>query len=655
MGDPVVMVSLYPEFPQSVMSSLTTCGEFIFLVDRSGSMGSGMNHETSQSRMDSAKETLLFLLKSLPMGCYFNICSFETTFEHIFPNSVKYTQKTMENALKKVEEMAADLGGTEILQPLTDIYSKQCIPNHPRQLFVFSDGEVGNTKDVLDLVRKNSNSHRCLSFGIGEGASSALINGMAKEGGGHAQFITGTERMQPKVMESLRFALHPTVVDISLTWDLPKGMSATVLSPPIKSLFQGQRSVIYSQLSGKISKASEACVKVKYSLAGHPCENQLHFSLKPSENTGLTVHRLAARTLIHSLEMKMREPSGFNNDAKRKVVKLSVESGVNSSFTAFIAVDKTTNKVIQGPLVRRNVPTACLVRRNVPTASPDYRPLNSRRVPGPEYESLNPTYTGMQSKNYSRDAYQPLKSCRVRPDYGSVLLRSTPRCNSQESDSYRGLLRRSGQDLFASAAKFKEKTAGRREDLRCCSVALDDWDGSSRHYEETGKSLAVSVPPRSSSHKMSGTNVFSQMKKRFSVFMKPHEKSTETDAPKRSVRDSKHVEKKNLHKDPLLQLVSLQKASGSWRLDEDLAAVLGKSKEEVEKSKPREVKQEVWTTILALIWLHGFKTDKKAEWELLSMKAASWLNDQNASRVPECVAAGNTLLGSSVQKEALGI
>uniref|UniRef100_A0A3B3TXK1 von Willebrand factor A domain-containing protein 5A-like n=1 Tax=Poecilia latipinna TaxID=48699 RepID=A0A3B3TXK1_9TELE len=358
MGDPVVMVSLYPEFSQSVMSSLTTCGEFIFLVDRSGSMRSRMNHKTSQSRMDSAKETLLFLLKSLPMGCYFNIYSFGTTFEYTFPNSVKYTQKTMENALKKVEEMAADLGGTEILQPLTLIYSQQCIPNHPRQLFVFSDGEVGNTKDVLDLVRKNSDSHRCLSFGIGEGASSALINGMAKEGGGHAQFITGTERMQPKVMESLRFALHPTVVDISLTWDLPKGVSATVLSPPIKALFQGQRSVIYSQLSGKISEASEACVKVKYSLAGHPCENQLHFSLNPSGNTGLTVHRLAARTLIHSLEMKMREPSGMDNDAKRKVVKLSVESGVNSSFTAFIAVNKTTNKVIQGPLVRRNVPTA---------------------------------------------------------------------------------------------------------------------------------------------------------------------------------------------------------------------------------------------------------------------------------------------------------
>jgi hypothetical protein len=40
---------------------------------------------------------------------------------------------------------------------------------------------------------------RCFSFGIGEGASTALISGVAKQARGHAQFITGQDRMQPKV------------------------------------------------------------------------------------------------------------------------------------------------------------------------------------------------------------------------------------------------------------------------------------------------------------------------------------------------------------------------------------------------------------------------------------------------------------------------
>ncbi|KAK5929144.1 hypothetical protein CgunFtcFv8_010402 [Champsocephalus gunnari] len=346
MGDPVVMLSLYPEFPQAVMSSLASCGEFVFLLDRSGSM--------QRDRIKSARDTLLLLLKSLPMGCFFNIYSFGSSHEHIFPKSVEYSQETMEEALKKVGEMEANLGGTEILRPLKDIYSHACIPNQPRQLFVFTDGAVGNTKEVINLVKKNSGSHRCFSFGIGEGASSALINGLAKEGGGHAQFITGTDRMQPKVMQSLRFALQPAVVDISVKWDLPKEVSVSVLSPPITSLFQGQRSLIYAQLTGQSPEAAEGSVTVKYSLAGHPSQNKLHFSLKPAEDSGLMVHRLAARTLIRSLEMEEMERRGQPDEGvEKKVVELSVQSGVSSTFTAFIAVNKGNGETIQGPLIFR--------------------------------------------------------------------------------------------------------------------------------------------------------------------------------------------------------------------------------------------------------------------------------------------------------------
>uniref|UniRef100_A0A8C9YAL9 VIT domain-containing protein n=1 Tax=Sander lucioperca TaxID=283035 RepID=A0A8C9YAL9_SANLU len=291
MGDPVVMLSLYPEFPQAVMSA-----EFVFLLDRSGSMAG--------SRI---RDTLLLLLKSLPMGCYFNIYS--------FGKSVEYNETTMKEALKEVNMMGGDLGGTEILIPLEHIYI------HTHRL-----------KKNLE----NSGSHRCFSFGIGKGASSALINGLAKEGGGHFLQTVFTHQ----VMQSLRFALQPAVVDIAVKWDLPKGVSVTALSPPITS-FHGQRSLVYAQLTEQSSEAVEGCVMVKYSLAGHPSQNQVHF-----------------RLLIRSLEMKEGERGGEQNgEVKKKVVELSVQSGVSSAFTAFIAVNKGDGKVIQGPLVLRNVPT----------------------------------------------------------------------------------------------------------------------------------------------------------------------------------------------------------------------------------------------------------------------------------------------------------
>uniref|UniRef100_A0A3Q1JET5 VIT domain-containing protein n=1 Tax=Anabas testudineus TaxID=64144 RepID=A0A3Q1JET5_ANATE len=454
MGDPVVMVSLYPEFPQSVMSSVASCGEFIFLLDRSGSMDCPINNSNQQeTRIASARDTLLLLLKSLPMGCYFNIYSFGSSYEHIFPKSVEYSETTMEEALKKVEQMAADLGGTEILEPLKHIYSQPCILNQPRQLFVFTDGEVWNTKEILQLVTRNSGSHRCFSFGIGEGASTALINGLAKNGGGHAQFISGADRMQPKVMQSLRFSLQPAVVDISVMWDLPKGVSATVLSPPITAIFQGQRSLVYAQLTGQVV----------------PALSLVYYIFQKQQRVVLTVHRLGARSLIRSLEVEQKDGEKVDEGLRKKVVELSVQSGVSSAYTAFIAVNKSNKETIQGPLVRRNVPAP-------------------------------------------------------------------------------------SECIFLST-----------------------------HF-------AISF-----------------------IFF------SETGLPERPPRD------------PLLQLVSLQKASGCWLLDAALAAALGKTSEEVEKPKPASVNQEVWATILALIWLHGFKIDAKEEWELLAMKAVSWIHAQNGN------------------------
>uniref|UniRef100_A0A665V2C5 VIT domain-containing protein n=1 Tax=Echeneis naucrates TaxID=173247 RepID=A0A665V2C5_ECHNA len=527
MGDPVVMLSLYPEFPESVMSSLSSCGEFVFLMDRSGSMSCSTSHsKPKETRIGSARDTLLLLLKSLPMGCYFNVYSFGSSYQHIFPKSVEYSDQTLEEAVKKVEEMTANLGGTEILQPLKHIYNQPCIPKQPRQLFVFTDGEVSNTKEVINLVKKNSGSHRCFSFGIGEGASSALINGLAKKGRGHAQFITGADRMQTKVMQSLRFALQPAVVDISIKWDLPKQVSATVLSPPITTLFQGQRSLVYAQLTGKVGPApshTQGSVTVNYKLAGQPSKTQLHFSLKPAEDTGLTVHRLGARVLIRSLEMEEREDRGEKGEAvKEKVVELSVKSGVSSSFTAFIAVNKSDGKPIEGPLIHRNVPT----------------PKNSG--------SVHILYL------------QILFSC---PD----------------------------PQLRFVCFYF----------LKLCFLA---YLQSVRHT--------------------------------------PQQKVTN--------------EPKLPYRDPFLQLVSLQKASGCWLLDPALAAALGKTSEELDQSKPASVKEEVWATILALIWLHASKTDSKGEWELLSLKAVSWLRAQNAPCV-ECVDAANTLLGCKVQRDVLGL
>ncbi|XP_056308362.1 von Willebrand factor A domain-containing protein 5A-like [Danio aesculapii] len=552
MRNPVVMISLYPELPDEV----ATPGEFVFVMDRSGSMDCMMHRgNETQNRIESAKDTLLLLLKSLPMGCYFNIYGFGSDFESFFPKSLEYNQGTVDKAIKRVMEIQADMGGTEILQPLKHIYSQPCIPEHPRQLFIFTDGEVGNTKEVLDLVKRHAHSHRCFSFGIGEGASTALIKGLAREGSGHAQFITGSERMQPKVMESLRFALQPSVSNISVKWKLPKHVTAETVSPPINVLFQGQRTLIYAQLKGKSSRDSEGSVTVKYSLKDQPVKKKLHFCIKPTEETGLAVHRLAARTLIRSLEQEERSSAECKN-LRRTIVELSVQAGVSSVHTAFIGINKDTKQTVKGPLQQRRVPT-----------------------------------------------YEEMKKC-------------------SSSLPWRVKLRGSSPLQYFSRLQLHAPL--KMSTFRLGGAADRDL------YESTNK--------RCSSLKMAASRL-SGVLKRPDIRKPSSQKQT---APE-------------LQQDLVLPLVSLQKASGCWELDATLAAVFGKTKDELTNQKPAQVDGSVWATLLALIWLYGWRKEQQVEWQFVAQKAAAWIASQKVGDLSQCVCVGNVLLGCQVTKDTLGI
>uniref|UniRef100_F7CD82 von Willebrand factor A domain containing 5A n=1 Tax=Ornithorhynchus anatinus TaxID=9258 RepID=F7CD82_ORNAN len=353
MGETTVMVSFYPSIPDSKEQAST--GEFIFVLDRSGSMSCPVSGKLrSPMRIDSAKETLLLLLKSLPLGCFFNVYGFGSTFDSFFPDSVEYTQQSMEEAVQRVKALQADLGGTEILAPLKSIFSKACKPDHPRQLYVFTDGDVGNTGEVIAEVRSHSPTHRCFSFGIGEGASTALIKGIARVTGGSAEFITGSDRMQPKALQSLKRSLQPAAQNISLNWTLPPGLEPVLLSPAPSVIFGGQRSIVYAQLTGKQQPSGgTGSVCLQFTLRGEAFENTLPFTLQPNSDSRLTVHRLAAKARLQTLDAAGRRAS---DEEKAKVVAVSIQSGVVSSLTAYVAIHKELGRPLQGPMVRRDVP-----------------------------------------------------------------------------------------------------------------------------------------------------------------------------------------------------------------------------------------------------------------------------------------------------------
>ena len=136
----VVALNFFPDLA-SIKGAKLKKAEFVFIVDRSGSM--------SGSRIDAAKEALLLLLKSLPVGCSFNVVSFGNEHSLLFSDGSRpYSKESLDEALELQKSMKADMGGTEILDPLKAVFKKPPKPGMPRQVFLITDGEVGNTNQV---------------------------------------------------------------------------------------------------------------------------------------------------------------------------------------------------------------------------------------------------------------------------------------------------------------------------------------------------------------------------------------------------------------------------------------------------------------------------------------------------------------------------
>ena len=144
---------------------------------------------------------LYFLLaqlffRSLPADCYINIVGFGSSYRKLWPLSIKYSKKSLQEGTAHISclyisycllwhnkymifiAMGADLGGTEILQPLQDILQAPTIPGYARQVFVLTDGEVSNTQQVIDCVRAYQNTNRVFALGLGDGASHELVEGI---------------------------------------------------------------------------------------------------------------------------------------------------------------------------------------------------------------------------------------------------------------------------------------------------------------------------------------------------------------------------------------------------------------------------------------------------------------------------------------------
>ncbi|KAF9358073.1 hypothetical protein BGX26_002546 [Mortierella sp. AD094] len=219
-GVPTAILETHPAIPnqRALMTTLVPRfslppekPEIVFICDRSGSM--------QGSNITLAKSALRVFMKSLPVGIKFNICSFGNQYSFMWDKSQSYTQSNLDAAIKYVDAIEADMGGTEMYDPI-----KATIENRykdiPLEIMLLTDGAIWNHQKIFDYLNKqaieNKAAIRVFTLGVGSGVSHALIQGVAKSGNGFSQTVGQGEKMEGKVVRMLKGALSPHVVDYTL-------------------------------------------------------------------------------------------------------------------------------------------------------------------------------------------------------------------------------------------------------------------------------------------------------------------------------------------------------------------------------------------------------------------------------------------------------
>ena len=191
----------------------TVKSEFLFIIDRSGSM--------SGERIKIAVNALTLALRSLPYDSYFNIVSFGNSFKFMHPTAVKADQNSITTALSKVATFRADMGGTEILNPLTACFHAPPVLNYQRTIFLLTDGDVSNAVDVVNKTREKCtlNQSRVFTIGIGNGVSDQFIKGVARAGNGGSEIIHNLTVIEDKVISLLQSSYSPALSNFRLEYD----------------------------------------------------------------------------------------------------------------------------------------------------------------------------------------------------------------------------------------------------------------------------------------------------------------------------------------------------------------------------------------------------------------------------------------------------
>jgi Ca-activated chloride channel family protein len=316
-----------------VLDSEIVAKDIVFVLDTSGSM-------SDEGKMEKARSALLFGIKNLRDGDRFNVINFAGE-EHLMENGLISADSRGRTRGEEFVKKLTPSGGTNINDALRAAMKQFDSSDRPKLLVFMTDGlpTVGETnieKIINNAKDVKVDGLRLFTFGVGYDVNTKLLDKIAEENSGTADYIEPKEDLEVKVGNFFTKVNSPVLTGLDLNF----GSVRTDLIYPRKTpdLFRGTQLTLLGRykneaelrditlrLTGKNGKETRT---FNY--------DNLVFPLRAEDNNFLP--RLWATRRVGWLMDQIRT-NGETREVRDEIVDLGTRYGIVTPYTSYLATD----------------------------------------------------------------------------------------------------------------------------------------------------------------------------------------------------------------------------------------------------------------------------------------------------------------------------
>src|SRR5919205_1607193 len=307
--------------------------DVVFVLDTSGSMA-------ESGKMEKARAALLFGVRSLRPADRFNVINFAGE-EHLLTTGLLQADAA---GRARGEEFIAQLratGGTNINGALLAAMQQFDRAERPRLLVFLTDGlpTVGETKveRILDNMRgARVPGVRLFTFGVGYDVNTALLDKLAADNGGAAEYVEPKEDLEVKVSNFFTKINSPVLTDLALDMG---GVETDLVYPrEMPDIFRGSQVTLIGRYTNRADLRD-----ITMRLTGRTGNQTRTFdytnvSFPVNEERNDFLPRLWATRRVGWLMEQIRT-NGEQKELTDEIVDLGTRYGIVTPYTSYLAVE----------------------------------------------------------------------------------------------------------------------------------------------------------------------------------------------------------------------------------------------------------------------------------------------------------------------------